>query len=259
MTERNGKGVGGIGRLGYLAHAQKRAHHSLHLLLGGVPVTRDGNLYFSRRVAAHRDTLLRSGQQDYAANLGKPQCRFHVEGGEHRFEGDAVRPEFLDQFSEHGVNFAKAFGKMFGAFTRGAQGSEAQHATAPAIAFDHAIPGGAGRGGINAQHADQIVFCSRRKRHGNECTAEVRAGPDFFRGMCSTGTVAGALFAIAVEWRLRNTDTKSDRRQCLLLLLRGHHGLHFLFVDIEVGGNFLNVIVVFERFDEPEHLCRLIA
>src|SRR5271169_4077206 len=42
-------------------------------------------------------------------------------------------------------------------------------------------------------------------------------------------------------------------------LLRGHYSLHFFFVDIEVGGNFLNVVVFFERLDQPQHLSRLSA
>ncbi len=186
VAERDGQRVGGVRGLGRFAHAQKRAHHQLHLLLGRVPVAGHGSFYFARRVAAHGDASLRRGQQNHAANFGQPQGRFHIESGEDRFDGDAVRLKLLDQRGEHGMNFAQAFGKMFRALARGAQRAEAQHAAAAAVAFNHAVSGGAGRGGIDAEHAEEIAIGSGRERHGIECTAARRARPQFFRGMWHT-------------------------------------------------------------------------
>jgi len=37
-----------------------------------------------------------------------------------------------------------------------------------------------------------------------------------------------------------------------------HDRLHFLLVDVEVGGDALDVIMFFERFHEPQHLRRLV-
>src|SRR5579872_7501352 len=42
-----------------------------------------------------------------------------------------------------------------------------------------------------------------------------------------------------------------------IALFRGHYRLHFLFVDVEVGGDALYVVVFFESFDQPQHLRRL--
>src|ERR1700676_4330026 len=75
-------------------------------------------------------------------------------------------------------------------------------------------------------------------------------GHNFFGG-------CGAGFSL---WGLVLARPKPRRlKPALLNLLRGHYGLHFFFVDVEVGGNFLNVVVLFERFDEPQHLRRLDA
>ena len=42
-------------------------------------------------------------------------------------------------------------------------------------------------------------------------------------------------------------------------LFRGHYRLHFFLIDVEVGGDALNVVMLLERFDEPQHLRRLCA
>src|SRR5579872_6515480 len=81
-----------------------------------------------------------------------------------------------------GMNFAQAFGKMFGAFARGAQGAEAQHAAAASIAFDHAVAGRAGGGGIDAEDTQAITIRSGREWHGIECTAARRGEPQLFGG-----------------------------------------------------------------------------
>ena len=122
------------------------------------------------------------GQQDYAANLGKPQRRFYIESGEYRFDRDAVRLKFLDQSGKHGVNFAKALGKMFGPFARGAQRAEAQQAAPTAVTFNHAVSRRAGSGGIDAQHAEEFAFGLGSERHGIECTAGRCARLQFFGG-----------------------------------------------------------------------------
>src|SRR5215467_12885841 len=81
------------------------------------------------------------------------------------------------------MDFAEPLGKMLGALAAafGAQGAEAKHAAAAAIAFNHAISGGARRGGVHTQHAKKAAVCSRRERHAHQCTARQRAGPQFFR------------------------------------------------------------------------------
>src|SRR5580692_6690928 len=42
-------------------------------------------------------------------------------------------------------------------------------------------------------------------------------------------------------------------------ILGGNGGLDFLFVDIEVRIYALHIVVIFERFDHPKHLLRLLA
>ena len=149
--------------------------------LSGVPVTGHAGLHFARRIAAHGDAALGRGQQNHAADFGEFERRFHVEGGEYRFDRDAVRLEFLDQIAQHRVDFAEPLGKMFRSLARGAQRAETQHPAAAPVAFDHAVAGGSGSGGIDAQHTEEIAVHLRRLRHGTECTAAHRARPQFFR------------------------------------------------------------------------------
>ena len=128
---------------------------------------------------------MRRRQQNHAAHFRQPQRRLDIQRGENRFDGHAVGLKFLNQCSQQGMNFAQALGKMVRAFARGAQGAEAQHAAAAAVAFYHAVTGRAGGGGIDAEHAIAIIMGSRRQRHGNECTAQRDVRPQFFRGVCS--------------------------------------------------------------------------
>ena len=76
---------------------------------------------------------------------------------------------------------------MLAGLVAGAQRAEAQHAAAAAVAFDHAVAGGAGRGGIDAEHAKLAIRSG--ESHGKECTAEEARGYSFSGG--STGRSCG--------------------------------------------------------------------
>ena len=182
MTYRHGERVGRIGRFGSFPHSQQRAHHQLHLRFSRVAVAGYAGLDFARRIAVYRDVALRRRQQHHSADFGKLESGLHIQGGEHGFDGDALRLKFNDQVAQHFVNFAQAFREMLGSFSRGAQRAEADHAAATPVTFDNAIAGGAGRRRINAEHSKNVVVDLRGLRHGTECTAASSARPQFFRG-----------------------------------------------------------------------------
>jgi hypothetical protein len=50
-----------------------------------------------------------------------------------------------------------------------------------------------------------------------------------------------------------HTSSKAHVRQQRYSSVGANGGLDFRFVDIEVGVDVLNVIVLFESFDEPQH------
>jgi len=90
------------------------------------------------------------------------------------------------------------------------------------------------------------------------------------RGFRSAGTLTCAGFATADEpaglcERPTNAHsqplTGARGKQWLRCtkLLRSHNVLHFFLVDVEVGGNFLHIVVLFQRFDQPDHLRGLVS
>src|SRR5712664_74873 len=66
------------GGLRRFRHGKQRAYHQLHLPLIGVAVARNGSFDFARRVAVHRQAVLRSRQQEHAAHLRQAQCCAHI-------------------------------------------------------------------------------------------------------------------------------------------------------------------------------------
>jgi len=150
MAKRHSERVRGVGWLWCLGHSEERSHHRLDLLFGSVSIACHGSFYLARRVARYRNSLLRRGQQYNAANLSESKRCFHIERSEDRFDRDTMRLEFFDQRGDEGMDFAKRLGKMFGAVTPRAQGAKTQRAAAASVALDHAIPGSAGRGRIDA-------------------------------------------------------------------------------------------------------------
>src|ERR1035438_622640 len=87
MAQRNRQRVGGISRLRRLRHREQGTYHQLHLAFVGVAISCDARLYFARRIALDGDAMLGRGQQHYAADLGKPQRRPHIESGKNGFDG----------------------------------------------------------------------------------------------------------------------------------------------------------------------------
>lgn len=59
----------------------------------------------------------------------------------------------------------------------------------------------------------------------------------------------------------RQASPQKKRKQASALegRLAGDGGLHFFFVDVEVGVNVLDVVVIFESFHHAHHLLRLLA
>jgi len=195
--------------------------------------------------------MLSRGQQNHAANFGKPERRFHIKSREYRFDRNPMRLKFLDQAAEQRVDFAQPLREMIRSFARGAQSAKTQHPAAAAVAFNHSVARGSGSGRIHTEHPEEIPIQLRGMHHGTECTAARRARPQFFQcrvlGASQNGSRAAANFKRPDgigAFEIARTSAKAE-------LFRGHDCLDFFLIDIEVGGNFLNVVMLFERLDEP--------
>src|SRR5277367_5130391 len=156
VAERDGEGVGGIGRLGVFGQSQGGGYHLLHLLFGCGTVTGDAGFHFTRRITVGGDGGLRGGEQHHAAHFGELQRGAHIERGEDGFHCDGVWHEFRDELDDQFVNFAQAGGES------GARGklqrTETQQAWSGADEFDDTVAGGSGDGGINAEDAEASVL-----------------------------------------------------------------------------------------------------
>lgn len=180
MAERNGQRVGGIRRLGSFSHAKQRAHHQLHLLFVRVSIAGHTGLHLAWRITANGNVALGGGEQNHPSNFSQLERRFDVERGENGLDRNSVRLELLDQIAQQRVNFTETLWKMLRPSACGAQCSESQHPAVAAVAFDHSVSGGAGSGGIDAEHAKETTVGWKRLLHDTECTAAPRARPTIF-------------------------------------------------------------------------------
>ncbi len=71
VAERDGEGVGSVGRLGVFGQSQRGGYHLLHLLFGCGAVAGDAGFHFARRIAVRGNGGLRGGEQHHAANFGE--------------------------------------------------------------------------------------------------------------------------------------------------------------------------------------------
>jgi hypothetical protein len=129
---------------------------------------------------------------------------------------------------------------MLGTLARGAQRSEAEHAAAAPVTFDHAIAGGSCRGWINAEHPEKIPVrgcglylftlssegeparISNGLRHGPECTAARRARPHLFRRRVRWRPRNASLF-VKTPAAKKNTSAKPGRSKSYRGLRRPHY------------------------------------
>lgn len=111
-----------------------------------------------------------------------------------------------------------------------AQRAQTQHTTAIAFTLDDSKTGGTGGGRVDTQYA--IGLCSHAS---GDAATEFRAARKYLTRVFSPA-------------KRNRFNTRQSR-------LRGHDG-HLFFVDIKIGEDVLNVVVLFERFNELEHLLR---
>jgi len=154
MAKGDSEGIGGVGGFGKFGHLEEGADHDLHLALVGIAVASYGGFHFAGRVAVDGEIVLGGGEQDDAADFREAEGGADVEGAENAFEGQGLRRELIDELADAGVNIlqggAEGFGVTFGG---DAQGAVMEEDAAAAIAFDDAVTGGAGGGGVDAEHA----------------------------------------------------------------------------------------------------------
>jgi len=151
VAKRDSERVGGVGRLRLFAEAELSLHHLLHLLFRSGARAGDAGFHFARRITVGGDIRLRGGEQNDTTNFGEPKRRAHVQSREDRFHRHSVGGEFVNELSNHLVNFSKAFGE---AGARGeTQRAETKHLRGLAMQFDDSITCGAGQRGVETKNA----------------------------------------------------------------------------------------------------------
>jgi hypothetical protein len=79
-------------------------------------------------------------------------------------------------------------------------------------------------------------------------------GHIFFNAACRTGLIHKRV--LEIPFTKMKTPQQAGAFEIRLesataALFRSHDCLHFLFIDVEVGGDALDVVMFFERFDQP--------
>jgi len=110
MTDRDGEGIGGVGRLGNFIEPEQARDHLLDLVFFGFAVSDDGGLDGQRRVLGDFEAGRSGGEHGDTADLSELQGGLHVERVEDVFDGDAVRAVNGDQLFERAGNPRQASG-----------------------------------------------------------------------------------------------------------------------------------------------------
>jgi hypothetical protein len=171
---------------------------------------------------------LRRGEKYHAANFGEPQRGLHIQSGENRFERDGARLKFLDQFGNQAMDVAQVGIRRNRQGFQRPEGAQPKHPATIPVAFDHSETRGTGSGRVDSQYAIRL------RSHANR-----NAAAEFMAAGKSPARV------LLLSGRKILDDRGSG--------LPGHDG-HLFFINVEVSKDVLYVIVLFERFDELEHL-----
>jgi hypothetical protein len=113
MADGNGESVGSVGRFRYLDEIEQARNHMLYLWFLGPTVTHYRGLDGKRRIFSDFQPGRRGGQHRHSADLPQLERRLYVERIEHIFDGDVVRPVFLDDDAEALKNSRQPPGKRF--------------------------------------------------------------------------------------------------------------------------------------------------
>ena len=104
MADRDGEGVGGIGRLGRLVEGQQAGDHELDLLFGSEAVADDGALDGEWSVFDDGQTAAGGGKHSDATDLAEFEGGLGVGGEEDLFNGDDGGLVQGDEAEELGVD-----------------------------------------------------------------------------------------------------------------------------------------------------------
>ena len=102
MAQRQGCGIGGVGRLRQAGQLEAGLHHLLHLLLAGPAVAGDGILDLVGRVLNDLAPGRRRLAQRQPARLPDAHRGADVDLEEHLLDSDHVGPELLEQVDQLG-------------------------------------------------------------------------------------------------------------------------------------------------------------
>src|SRR5205085_5782087 len=113
MADGNGQGVSRIGRFWNLIQVEQARDHMLDLLLLGLAVTDYRGLDGKWRILSDFQTRDGCGQHSDSTYLAQLESRFYVDGVEHVFDGNVIRPVFLDEQTETVKNYRQPPRKRF--------------------------------------------------------------------------------------------------------------------------------------------------
>jgi hypothetical protein len=143
------------------------------------------------------------------------------------------------------------------AFGADDQGAVVQHPGVPPIAFHYAITRRAGGCGVHSEHPDssafRVVFVDAV--HGHKSTVFPISLPEICTLRCVTSERCNKNDQrIQPRWPYRKKKSRKSNP-----LVRSDGRLDLRFVDIEVCIHMLYIVMLFEGFNQPNHLHSLCA
>jgi len=108
VTDADGEGVGGVGRLGCAIEREQAGNHELDLLFRSEAVAGDGRLDGERGILGYGEVAGGGSEHGNSADLAKFESGFCVGREEYLFDGDAIRGVERHHRDEFGIDLGKA-------------------------------------------------------------------------------------------------------------------------------------------------------